>query len=357
MRLANCGGIEPLLTTGMAGKQETCLTVLLAIAVRVQIRLLSAKSAFSFNSFSSSSSTSQDTQLSSHFPTIISFFVYCSCKLPSIFFRMAAAVMQPMSSLSLDREIMPPSPVSQNFSRHGRSRHGGSVVKGKARGRGYSIVDDREVMISKALTWVLKRTIQEDEQQDEGEERLIADAEGWVDCEEVVRVSSHLSIPESNMHSWNDLISPFSKSPSPRSKLSSPLPPLKLASPSNSTTEPAHNRPIPLTTSFASIPPPKNPHLLPHPRQPSKSSLRQPPIFPNSSSTKPRTPITHLSSPQAVSSVQAANPNLHFLRSRSLKMGPRSELLATLMFRSTSISALPLSKTPRSLGRVLRVVL
>lgn len=110
---------------------------------------------------------------------------------------MAAAVMSPMSSLSLDREIMPPSPVSQNFSRHGRSRHGGSVVKGKARGRGYSIVDDREVMISKALTWVLKRTVQEDEEQEEGEEKLVADAEGWVDCEEVVRVSLP---PLSNTH-------------------------------------------------------------------------------------------------------------------------------------------------------------
>lgn len=81
---------------------------------------------------------------------------------------------------------MPPSPVSQNNSRHGRSKHGGSVVKGnKARGRGYSIVDEREVMISKALTWVLKRTVREDEEQ-EGDEKLVADAEGWVDCEEVV---------------------------------------------------------------------------------------------------------------------------------------------------------------------------
>ena len=100
---------------------------------------------------------------------------------------MATAVMQPMSSLSLDREIMPPSPVSQNFSRHGRSRHGGSVVKGKARGRGYSIVDERDVMISKAISWVLKRTVQEGEEQGEGEEKLVADADGWVNCEEVVR--------------------------------------------------------------------------------------------------------------------------------------------------------------------------
>jgi 2'-phosphotransferase len=102
---------------------------------------------------------------------------------------MATAVLPAMQGLSLDREIMPPSPISQNSSRHGRSRHGGSVVKGKGRGRGYSVVDEREVLISKALSWVLKRTIEEGEEQ-EGEEKLIADAEGWVDCEEVVSVCS-----------------------------------------------------------------------------------------------------------------------------------------------------------------------
>ena len=101
--------------------------------------------------------------------------------------KMATAVLQPLQGLSLDGGIMPPSPISQNSSRHGRSRHGGSVVKGnKGRGRGYSIVDDREGMIFKALTWVLKRTINEDDEQQEGEEKLVADADGWVDCEEVV---------------------------------------------------------------------------------------------------------------------------------------------------------------------------
>lgn len=81
---------------------------------------------------------------------------------------------------------MPPSPASQNNSRHGRSKHGGSVAK-KGRGRAYSVVDDREVAISKALAWVLKRTIQEGEKQEEGtEEKLVADADGWVDCEEVL---------------------------------------------------------------------------------------------------------------------------------------------------------------------------
>lgn len=104
--------------------------------------------------------------------------------------EMAAAVLPSMQGLSLDREIMPPSPVSQNSSRHGRSRHGGSVAKGKARGRGYSIVDDREVMVTKALTWALKRTVDEEDEQEEGNERLVADSEGWVDCEDLVSATN-----------------------------------------------------------------------------------------------------------------------------------------------------------------------
>lgn len=99
---------------------------------------------------------------------------------------MATAVLPAMQGLSLDREIMPPSPISQNSSRHGRSKHGGSIVKGKGRGRGYSVVDEREVLILKALSWVLKRTVEEGEEQD-GEDKLVADAEGWVDCEEVLQ--------------------------------------------------------------------------------------------------------------------------------------------------------------------------
>ena len=110
---------------------------------------------------------------------------------------MAAAVLQPMQGLSLDHEIMPPSPISQNASRHGRSRHGGSVVKGnKTRGRGYSIVDDREVTISKALSWILKRTVEEGEDHEEDGAKLVADSEGWVDSQEVVCATcSHNTIP------------------------------------------------------------------------------------------------------------------------------------------------------------------
>lgn len=159
--------------------KKTCLTVLTEILVYLnpsQVFLVSISISLSiylyFLLFS-------DTQFSTKF-----FY--------QIFFKMAAAVLQPLQSLSLDNGIMAPSPISPNASRHGRSRHGGSVAGKKTRGRGYSIVDDREVLISKALSWALKRTVEEGEEQ-EGEEKLVADAEGWVDCEEVVRPPPLLS--------------------------------------------------------------------------------------------------------------------------------------------------------------------
>lgn len=100
------------------------------------------------------------------------------------------AILQPMSGLSLDRdhEIMAPSPISPNSARHGRSRHGGSVSKSsKARGRGYSVVDDRETIISKALSFLLKRVVVDGEETEEDDGKLVSDSEGWVDCEEVLQ--------------------------------------------------------------------------------------------------------------------------------------------------------------------------
>jgi 2'-phosphotransferase len=94
---------------------------------------------------------------------------------------MAAAVLPAMQGLSLDQGIMPPSPAGQGSARHGRRS---SVAKGKGRNRGYSVVDDREVLISKALSWILKRTVEEGEET-EGEDKLTSN-KGWVDVEEVV---------------------------------------------------------------------------------------------------------------------------------------------------------------------------
>jgi 2'-phosphotransferase len=108
---------------------------------------------------------------------------------------MAAAVMQPFQAMSLDREIMAPSPISNNQSRHGRSKHGGSLSNNrKTRQRGYSIVDEREANITRALTKLLKRTTEESEEQEDGAEKLVSDPEGWFNCDKVVSPSS-LSLP------------------------------------------------------------------------------------------------------------------------------------------------------------------
>ncbi|KAJ8067363.1 hypothetical protein OCU04_004716 [Sclerotinia nivalis] len=100
---------------------------------------------------------------------------------------MAAAVMQPLLAMSLDREIMPPSPISNNQSRHGRGKHGGSVSSSKkSRQRGYSIIAERDSTVTRALTKLLKRFAEEDNELEEGTEKLLANAEGWFSCEKVV---------------------------------------------------------------------------------------------------------------------------------------------------------------------------
>ncbi len=54
-------------------------------------------------------------------------------------------------------------------------------------GRRYSVVEDRDVSIAKALMFVLKRTIQEDEVDEEEEvDNLVADKEGWVGVDDAV---------------------------------------------------------------------------------------------------------------------------------------------------------------------------
>lgn len=74
--------------------------------------------------------------------------------------------------------IMLPSPLTPNASRHGRGKHGGSISKNKVRSRGYSVVDEREWLISKTLFKILKHTVDEDEGED--------DNNGWVNCEDIV---------------------------------------------------------------------------------------------------------------------------------------------------------------------------
>ncbi|RKF58996.1 putative trna 2 -phosphotransferase 1 protein [Erysiphe neolycopersici] len=74
--------------------------------------------------------------------------------------------------------IMLPSPLTLNASRHGRGKHGGSISKNKVRSRGYSVVDEREWLISKALSKVLKHTVDENENED--------DSDGWANCEDIL---------------------------------------------------------------------------------------------------------------------------------------------------------------------------
>lgn len=66
-------------------------------------------------------------------------------------------------------------------------------------------------MILKALTWVLKRTIEEGDEQEEDEEKLVADSEGFVDCEELLAAPhlSSLSITFPELQSF--ITSPVSK--------------------------------------------------------------------------------------------------------------------------------------------------
>ncbi|KAK0719154.1 hypothetical protein B0H67DRAFT_485387 [Lasiosphaeris hirsuta] len=99
---------------------------------------------------------------------------------------MSAAVAVPLSAISQLGGVLPPSALVQNSPRHGRSR--GMSIKGKnGKGRGYSVVEDRDVTLAKALLFVLKRTITETEAKEDDEgEKVVADAEGWVGVDDVL---------------------------------------------------------------------------------------------------------------------------------------------------------------------------
>ncbi|KAK4150477.1 hypothetical protein C8A00DRAFT_36915 [Chaetomidium leptoderma] len=100
---------------------------------------------------------------------------------------MAAAVAVPMSAIHGELGgVLPPSAFVQHSPRHGRSR--GMSMKGKGnRQRGYSVVEERDVTVAKALMFVVKRAIQKEEVE-EGDEReyLVADPEGWVSVTDVL---------------------------------------------------------------------------------------------------------------------------------------------------------------------------
>ena len=63
-------------------------------------------------------------------------------------------------------------------------------MKGKGgRQRGYSVVEEWDVTVAKALMFVVKRAIQKDEAEEGGDgEYLVADPEGWISVADVVCV-------------------------------------------------------------------------------------------------------------------------------------------------------------------------
>ncbi|KAI8633899.1 putative tRNA 2'-phosphotransferase 1 [Xylariaceae sp. FL1651] len=93
----------------------------------------------------------------------------------------SASVLIPLSVINQNGGVLPPSALSQQTPRHGRSR--GMSVNGKsAGGKGYRVVENADATIAKAVTFVLKRAVLEDDIDSEAEqdEHLICDAEGWV---------------------------------------------------------------------------------------------------------------------------------------------------------------------------------
>lgn len=127
---------------------------------------------------------------------------------PSNLYTMATAVLAPISALNLNGNILPSSDLAQQHSpRHGRSR-AASITKGKSgRGRGYSLAEDRETLVSKAVIFVLKRvgTLKEEEEEEASDEssddgKIVADSEGWVAVDDVVRpqISSLHAMPHPN---------------------------------------------------------------------------------------------------------------------------------------------------------------
>ncbi|KAK8140162.1 hypothetical protein PG984_000228 [Apiospora sp. TS-2023a] len=103
---------------------------------------------------------------------------------------MAAAVLIPLSTINQNGGILPASALTQHVPRHGRSR--GMSMKGKsAKGRSYSIVEDSDVAVAKAVSFLLKRAVKADEVEaesaDEEKDYLIADAEGWVSVADLLQ--------------------------------------------------------------------------------------------------------------------------------------------------------------------------
>ncbi|KAI3325949.1 hypothetical protein HD806DRAFT_428775 [Xylariaceae sp. AK1471] len=93
----------------------------------------------------------------------------------------AASVLVPFSVINQNGGVLPPSALSQQSPRHGRSR--GMSVNGKsAGGKGYRVVENVDATVAKAVAFVLKRAVLQDDIESGAEDNdyLICNAEGWV---------------------------------------------------------------------------------------------------------------------------------------------------------------------------------
>lgn len=100
----------------------------------------------------------------------------------------AASVLIPLSVINQNGGVLPPSALAQQSPRHGRSR--GMSVNGKSGGgKGYRVVENADATVTKAVAFVLKRAVSQDDIGSGAEEDdyLICDAEGWVRVADLVR--------------------------------------------------------------------------------------------------------------------------------------------------------------------------
>lgn len=67
-------------------------------------------------------------------------------------------------------------------------------------GKGYRVVENADATVDKAVAFVLKRTVPQDEIESdaEGEDYLISDVDGWVGVADLVRSGSLLSFTVSS---------------------------------------------------------------------------------------------------------------------------------------------------------------
>ncbi|KAL2270715.1 hypothetical protein VTJ83DRAFT_86 [Remersonia thermophila] len=109
---------------------------------------------------------------------------------------MASAVAVPLPIIHSELGgVLPPSAVAQHSPRHGRSRAMSFKGGKNARQRRYSIVEERDTTIAKALMFVVKRAIPKEEveevedEEEEAGEYLVADPDGWVNVADVLKHS------------------------------------------------------------------------------------------------------------------------------------------------------------------------